>query len=66
MSKRPGRPPLDPNDPSVRVGTRVTGKTYDELYARAKDARVSISEFIRLQLRSPIRTLKSPTRDPSR
>jgi hypothetical protein len=52
MMRRPGRPPLDADDPtSVRMGFRLPAKKYDELYARARDARMSLSEFIRDRLR---------------
>lgn len=58
MTKRTGRPPLDPQDPSIRMGFRVSSKQYDALYVRAKDARMNVSEFIRDRLGLPI--LRSP------
>ena len=51
MSRRPGRPPLDDADPSIRLGFRLPTKKYDALYARAHDARMSLSEYIRDRLR---------------
>lgn len=47
MSKRPGRPPLDTTDRSVAVNFRIPPKQYDALYARAKAARVTVSEYVR-------------------
>ena len=50
MSRRPGRPPLDDADKTVRMSFRVPTKRFDELCTRAKDARVNLSEFARMQL----------------
>ena len=47
MSRRTGRPPLDPSDPSVRVCVRVPSKHYDQLYRQAGAGRVSVPELIR-------------------
>jgi len=52
MIRRPGRPPLDAQDPSVKLTVSVTTKKYDELYARAKAARMNLSEFVRRELRA--------------
>jgi len=46
MMKR-GRPPLDPNDPAVDVHLRLPSKHYDEIFNAARDARVSVPEWIR-------------------
>lgn len=46
MSRRLGRPPLDPDDPSVRVCVTIPGKRYDALY-KAAAGRVSVPELIR-------------------
>jgi hypothetical protein len=48
--KRPGRPPLDPTDPSVAICVKVPGRRYDALYVAAQTARVSIPEMIRRQI----------------
>jgi hypothetical protein len=48
---RPGRPPLDKDDPSVSVCVRFPAKVYDRVYARAQRDRVSIPEVIRRQVR---------------
>jgi hypothetical protein len=48
--KRPGRPPLDPSDPSVAICLKLPGRRYDALYAAAQHARVSIPEVIRRQI----------------
>jgi hypothetical protein len=50
MGNRPGRPPLDPNDPSVRVTLKIPSRHYDALYARASGARTSVPEMIRRML----------------
>lgn len=52
MSRRPGRPPLDPTDPSVRLSVRLPAKAYDALYTRAQDARLSFADYLRQQLRA--------------
>jgi hypothetical protein len=49
--RRRGRPPLDPNDPSVSVTVRFPGAQYDELYAQARAARTSIPRVIRAAVR---------------
>lgn len=48
--RRPGRPPLDDDDPSVQVCVSLPGARYDELYDRAQRDRVSVPEVIRRQL----------------
>jgi hypothetical protein len=50
---RRGRPRLDPTDPapSVQVGLRLSTRQYDALYQRARAARMSVSEFIRQQVK---------------
>jgi hypothetical protein len=50
---KPGRPPLDKDDPSVTVTVSLPSKQYDELYTRAQRADVSIPEIIRRHLRRP-------------
>jgi hypothetical protein len=49
--KREGRPPLDPNDPSVTISFRLPGKEYDATLAHAKDARLDLGDYIRTALR---------------
>jgi len=49
--KREGRPPLDPDDPSVQVHFRLPGKEYDRLYHEAKAARLELSDYLRRTLR---------------
>lgn len=49
--KKPGRKPLDPRDPSVRVCFCIPGQQYDDLYQRAQQQRTSISNVIRRSLR---------------
>ena len=50
--KRRGRPPLDPDAPSVRVHVRFTTKHYDALCTRASARRETLSETIRRALTS--------------
>jgi hypothetical protein len=52
MKKRcPGHPPLDDDDPSVPVHVKMPSKQYDEIYRRARTARISVPEQIRLDSR---------------
>jgi hypothetical protein len=48
--KRPGRPPLDAEDPSVDVHLRLPAKQYDEAFERAQRERVTVPELIRRAL----------------
>jgi len=52
MSRRPGRPPLDPAAASVRLSVSVSAKAFDALYARATAARLTLSECVRQDLRA--------------
>ena len=45
--RRPGRPPLDPSDPSVQLSFRLTTKQYDLAYTRAAAARLTLAEYLR-------------------
>ena len=53
--RRPGRPPLDGSDSSVRLTVRLTMRAYDALSARAAAARMSLAEYARLRLRAGAR-----------
>jgi hypothetical protein len=60
MSKRPpGRPPLDPTDPSVHVGVTLPAKQFDALCAQAHRASVSLPEVIRRLITEAAPALKS-------
>jgi hypothetical protein len=49
--KRPvGRPPLDEDDPSVKVSISLPSKQYDAICARALRDHISIPEAIRREL----------------
>jgi len=48
--RRPGRPALDPDDPSVAVCLNLPSKAYDVLYTAAAGARVTVPELIRRSL----------------
>lgn len=45
--KRPGRPPLDENDTSTRVGVSLPSRQYDELCKLALRQDASVPEIIR-------------------
>ena len=45
--KRPGRPPLDKDSPSVGIHVKVSSRTYDVVYACARRERVSVPEVVR-------------------
>lgn len=47
---RRGRPPLDYDDPSVRVGVSLPSKQYDDYAQRALREQVSVPEIIRRDL----------------
>jgi hypothetical protein len=53
MSRRPGRPPLDDADTTVRMSFRLPTRKYDALCTRAKVARLTLSEFVRVHLAPP-------------
>ena len=59
MSKRPGRPPLDPADPSVRVGVSLPTKQFDALCAQAQRDAISLPEVIRRLITDATTELKS-------
>lgn len=48
--KRPGRRPLDENDPSVDVHLRLPSKQYDAVYEQASRERVTVQEVIRRKI----------------
>jgi hypothetical protein len=49
-SKRRGRPPLDPDDPSISVSIRFALKHYDALCAQAGADRRTLPDTIRRAL----------------
>lgn len=57
--RRPrGRPPLDPDDPSVSVHVRLVSKQYDVLYRRAKREGASVAATLRHVVQTGLRTTK--------
>lgn len=66
MIRRPGRPPLDPSDPSTKVCIALPSKRYDALYRQASTARVSVPELIRRELARGFRNTKSDQHNPDR
>ena len=50
MSRRPGRPPIDPTDASVKVTISLPAKHFDRYCADARKQSVSLPELIRRDL----------------
>jgi hypothetical protein len=50
MTRRRGRPALDPNDRQVPLTIRVSSKQFDALCHKAHELRVSVPELVRRQL----------------
>jgi hypothetical protein len=48
--KRPGRPPLTPDEDSVHVSVRLSVKQFDDTQRQATEARVTMAEWIRQML----------------
>jgi predicted HicB family RNase H-like nuclease len=46
-----GRPPLAPGAPSATLNVRMPARQYDETYAKARAARVSMGDWVRAALR---------------
>jgi hypothetical protein len=57
-ARRPGRPPLADDDPSVPVHLKLPSREYDEAYRRAQREGVSVPEIIRRELRQEFRNPK--------
>jgi hypothetical protein len=52
VTRRPGRPRLDPDHLSTAVHLRLPGDAYDALYQLARREHVSVPEIIRRHLAS--------------
>jgi len=48
--KRPGRPPLTPDEDSVHLSVRLSVKQFDDTQRQAMEARVTMAEWIRQML----------------
>jgi ABC-type branched-subunit amino acid transport system substrate-binding protein len=66
MTKRTGRPPLDPDDPSVRLTLTLQATRYDAVYRLAAAARQSVPEYLRAAIARDLKNQKSPRRAPRR
>ena len=67
MTKRAGRPPLDPQDtPSVRLTLTLSARRYDAVFRTATAARQSVPEYLRAMLSRELKNQNSPARNPSR
>ena len=51
--RRRGRPPVDPDDPSVDVHLMLPSKAYDRAYAIASGQGLTVPEVLRRALRLP-------------
>lgn len=49
--KKPGRPRLDADAPSVSMNIRVPPKHYDRLFQRARQERMAFADYLRKCLR---------------
>jgi hypothetical protein len=58
--RRTGRPPLDPNDPSVEMTLSLPSKQYDRLYALARSQRVTVPELVRRVITWRLKGGKAP------
>jgi hypothetical protein len=65
MTKRTGRPSLDPADLSVRFTLTLPAKQYDAVYRTAAAERRTVSDYMRAAL-VEFRQTKVPSRPPSR
>ena len=45
--RKPGRPPLDPSEPSVNLCLRLPNKGYEALSHDARQARMTLSDYVR-------------------
>jgi hypothetical protein len=54
--RRPGRPRLDPDNPTVSVHVRLPAKQYDDASKAARDRRMSVPELVRRALRDALKT----------
>jgi hypothetical protein len=64
--KRPGRKPLDPLDPSVRLTLTLPATRYDAVYRTAAAARQSVPEYLRAMLARELNNRNSPSKEPRR
>ena len=66
MTKRTGRPSLDPSDPTVRLTLHLPAKRYEAVYHAAGAARQTVPEFLRAAVTRELTLRKLPTGEPSR
>ena len=59
--RREGRPPLDPNDPSVDIHFRLPSRQYDLTLANAKAARMELGDYIRRAIDVAARRQQGPS-----
>jgi hypothetical protein len=58
--RRPGRPPIDEDDDSVRVSITLPAKHFDSLCRQALRDDISVPEVIRRELAPRQKTLQKP------
>jgi hypothetical protein len=61
--RRPGRPPLDPDDRSVAITFRAPRRVVDGLYAQATQQRITVPELIRRALEPLLRRPRPDRQD---
>ena len=52
MKRPPGRPPLDLDDPSVKLTLTITSKHLDALCVEAKQHRQTLAEYMRALIKA--------------
>jgi hypothetical protein len=62
MKRRPGRPSIDAQGATVRVGVTLSATQFDVLCRKALREDVSVAEVIRRQLAKSINASKTLTR----
>lgn len=59
MKRPPGRPPLDVDDPSVKLTLTLPSKQLDDLCVQAKEHRQTVAAYLRELIKTgQLKTLK--------
>lgn len=58
MADKRGRPPVDPDDPSVPVHVKLPATQYDQVCHKAQQAHVTVPEWIRRALQTELKNPK--------
>jgi hypothetical protein len=54
MKRPPGRPPLDLDDPSVKLTLTLPSKQLDNLCVQAKRERLTLAEYMRVLVKAGV------------